>query len=78
MDNDEVDNTYCTSEDLDGHIDLFGWKFVAGGDNGLVNIYLEDDEVYHLHMTFSTFWLDEFLAMAKILVDHPKRATQSS
>lgn len=41
-----------TADELDGHGDLFGWKFSEDGSNRLVSIYIEDDELWHKTMTF--------------------------
>jgi hypothetical protein len=55
------------ADELDGHGDLFGWKFSDGGSNGLVTIYIEDDENWHEKMTFDVFWLADFKRMADLL-----------
>lgn len=56
-----------TEDELDGHGALFGWKFSEGGSNGLVSIYIEDDENWHRKMTFDVAWLADFRNMADAL-----------
>lgn len=46
-------------ERLSGTNKIFGWKH----DGNLVAIYTEDDENWHLTMTFDGFWLDSFKEM---------------
>lgn len=50
---------------LDGTVDdIFGWRFHDGGSNGLVTIYVEDDEQWFPKMTFDVYWLPSFVKMA--------------
>jgi len=56
------------SDELDGHTELFGYKFSDGGSTGLVTIYIEDDENWFPKMTFDKFWLNDFESIAKLLV----------
>lgn len=40
---------------------LFGMRFVPGGSNGLVELYVEDDENYFLKVVFDRFWLGDLI-----------------
>lgn len=58
----------CKASDLDGHTELWGWKFSDGGSYGLVTLYSEDDENYFVVDTFDRSWIDDlFLAAAQML-----------
>jgi len=49
-----------TREELDGAGDIFGWKldFTPGrSSNGLVRIYLADDEWYKEKLSFDISWI---------------------
>lgn len=50
--------------DLDGCSKLFGWRFHEGGSNGLVTIYIEDDETYFPKLTCDRFWIEDLLFAA--------------
>lgn len=53
-------NKFITDiKELDGSLDLFGWKLHRRGEHTLVTIYVEDDEVWHEKLTLSAVWLDE-------------------
>lgn len=58
----------CRADDLDGHTQLFGWKFHdsdrANSSNGLVTIFVEDDEWYSPKMTVDRHWLDDLMIAA--------------
>lgn len=43
---------------------LFAIRFVPGGSNGLIELYVEDDESYGLAMTFDRAWLPDLIATA--------------
>ena len=45
---------------------IFGYRFHEGGSNGLVTIYVEDDEQWFPKMTFDVFWLPEFVKLAEV------------
>jgi Lar family restriction alleviation protein len=55
---------------LDGHLGLFGWKFLDAlpEGEGQVVIYIEDDEFWHEALSFSRYWLREFHALATALL----------
>lgn len=55
---------HVTEEALDGHGGLFGYKFMAGGSNGLVTIYVEDDALWHPKITFDIAWLPDLMQVA--------------
>ncbi len=47
-------------EDLDIVGKLFGIKFSDGGaPNGLVHLYIEDDENYFHKVTFNRYWIND-------------------
>jgi len=67
--NAQLYETPLGEEELDGHGSLFGWKFSAGGSNGLVSIYIEDDDNWHRKMTFDVFWLKDFKRIADAMME---------
>lgn len=55
-----------SARDLDGHTDLFGFKFTKrDGLSPLITVYVEDDENYFEKMTFDIAWLPDLCRMAK-------------
>lgn len=55
-----MERPILTAEDLDVVGSLFGLRFVPGGDpNGLVELYVEDDENWFYKTTFNHFWLND-------------------
>lgn len=68
--------------DLDGHTELFGWKFdytPGKSSNGLVSLYTEDDEWYgEPKMSFDIAWLsdlEEAIKRIKKEIEHKKAIT---
>lgn len=49
-------------EDMDVARQAFALRYVSGGSNGLVELYIEDDEAYHLKMSFDRYWLPDLIA----------------
>lgn len=45
--------------DMDIIGQLFGIRFRDGGSTGLVELYVENDEFYHLKCTFDRLWLND-------------------
>ena len=52
------------AKDMDVVRKCFALKFVPGGSNGLVELYVEDDENYHYKLSFDRFWLPDLIATA--------------
>lgn len=52
-------------EDMSVVRQLFALRYVPGGSNGLVELYVEDDGIYHLKMTFDRAWLPDLIATAR-------------
>lgn len=48
---------------------LFGLKFVEGGSNGLVELYIEDDENYHYKCSFDRYWLTDLTNVVNEALD---------
>jgi hypothetical protein len=56
------------AEDMDIRGALFGFRFVSGGSpNGIVELYIEDDENYFLKATFNMLWVKELATLSKEL-----------
>lgn len=62
--------TPIKKKDLDVAGQLFGFKFVQGCSNGCVELYIEDDEVYHYQFTFDKFWLKDLVYAASKARDY--------
>lgn len=48
---------------------VFAVRYVSGGSNGLIELYVEDDESYHLKATFDRYWLPNLVNLAKMAQD---------
>lgn len=55
---------------------LFAIRFTSGGSNGLAELYIEDDGVYHLQTSFDVSWLADLVATAKAADEHPKKGSR--
>lgn len=55
--------------ELDGTRKIFGWKFHDGGSNGLVTLYLEDDENWFPKQTFDIHWAYDLMLSAACMLD---------
>lgn len=54
------------ADELDVVGSLFGVRHIPGGlPQGLVELYIEDDENYHHKMTFNRTWLSDLISVAK-------------
>lgn len=53
--------------------ELFAVRFFDEGDQQMVGLYVEDDENYHLKMTFNRAWLADLKAVAEdaLFREHP-------
>lgn len=59
------------ADDMDVVGSLFGLRFVEGGlPNGLVELYVEDDEYYHYKTQFNHFWLNDLAMVVEIAKEH--------
>ena len=52
-------------EDMDEAGELFGVRFVDGGSNGLIELYIEDDGYWHFVTTFDRYWLRDLEAVIR-------------
>ena len=71
-------NTTTPRKSDDMHVvrSLFAIRFTSGGSNGLAELYVEDDGVYHLQTTFDVAWLPDLIAAAKAANEHPKKGSR--
>jgi hypothetical protein len=56
------------TDELSGHTELFGWKFREGGNNGLIEIYVEDDDFWNKVLEFDTSWIHDFHQLGTALL----------
>ncbi len=53
------------AEDMDVRRKLFGMRLVDGGSpDGIVELYIEDDENFFLKASFNYLWLDDLIDVA--------------
>lgn len=58
-------------EDMDEAGELFGVRFIDGGSNGLIELYIEDDGYWHHKVTFDRAWVSDLRrVMAKTIESH--------
>lgn len=60
-----MDHGPMQRKDMDVVRDLFALRFVPGGSNGLVELYVEDDGLYHFKQSFDQSWLPDLIATAR-------------
>ena len=54
-----------TADKLDVVGEIVGFKFYPGGSpTGLVDIYIEDDELWHYKLTINQVWLEDLVNTA--------------
>lgn len=63
---------HCRKEDLDVAGECFGMKFHPGGSNGLVSLFVEDDELWFLKVTFDIYWLKDLQQVIEQTVGRPE------
>lgn len=49
------------ADDLNIHGELWGLRFTEGCSNGCAELYVEDDDFWHLKATFDRIWLADLL-----------------
>ena len=64
------DEEVLFEEDMDIVGKLFGIRFVDGGlPNGLIEVYIEDDENYFYKHRFNAFWLPDLLEVIQKTIE---------
>ena len=62
------------AHDMDVVGSCFGLRFVnGGGPNGMVELYVEDDEWFHYKESFNHVWLGDLLICLDKAVEHFKQ-----
>lgn len=55
-----------TADDMNVVGECFGLRFVTGGaPEGIVELYIEDDENFFLKTSFNHFWFDDLLQVVQ-------------
>ena len=64
----EQENYHVKADELDVAGDMFGMRLVdVCAPNGLVEIYIEDDETYFRKVTVNRVWLDDLIRVANAM-----------